>query len=576
MKREISSPPYQRMIDTLRRANAIAANHELDALLEQMVDLFIDVVNAEAGSLYLYDADTDELVFKVVKGDARSQGLVGQRFPATRGIAGAALREQRPIFIDNVEADQRWERTLGELSSLHLRTVYCLPLVLREQAIGVVQVFNLSSSAVDEEGELALLHDLADRMASEIEKARLLEQATSRQRRLNALVDIISRLTTTLDRQEVLSRIMDHARDLLEVEATSVWELDEQHDPPLLRLHVATGDRGEKLKALTLRLGEGIIGQVVQTGERMLVEDVSKASQHYKQADQQSGFVTRSILCVPLRAPGIELGPERGELNASTIGGAQALNKRNGGVFTQDDIQLFETLASQAATVLQVARLNEDTYRLFMGVIKVVAGAIDAKDPYTQGHSQRVSEFAVAIASELGLSRKAISHVRIGGILHDVGKIGVPDSILNKSGGLSPEEFEEVKKHPERGYDIMRQEELRWLLREELPALLQHHEREDGSGYPNRLTADKISLIGKIVHVADVFDALTSDRPYHDGRTPDVAISILQSGIGTEFDAECVAALLSARAKGQVQTQRERAGLCIPFDETSIPIGNDR
>jgi HD-GYP domain-containing protein (c-di-GMP phosphodiesterase class II) len=122
----------------------------------------------------------------------------------------------------------------------------------------------------------------------------------------------------------------------------------------------------------------------------------------------------------------------------------------------------------------------------------------------------------------------------------------------------------------------MRQEELRWLLREELPALLQHHEREDGSGYPNRLTADKISLIGKIVHVADVFDALTSDRPYHDGRTPDVAISILQSGIGTEFDAECVAALLSARAKGQVQTQRERAGLCIPSDETSIPIGNDR
>ena len=173
-----------------------------------------------------------------------------------------------------------------------------------------------------------------------------------------------------------------------------------------------------------------------------------KEERHYKQVDEQSGFVTRSILCVPLRAPSIQLGQERGELQASIIGGAQALNKRNGGAFTQDDIDLFETLASQAATVLKVARLNEETYKLFKGVIKVVAGAVDAKDPYTQGHSQRVSEFAVAIAEELGLPLEQIVHVEIGGILHDVGKIGVPDAILKKDGGLSEQEFDEIKKHP--------------------------------------------------------------------------------------------------------------------------------
>lgn len=558
MARELTSMNYQRVIDTIRRANAIAANHELDALLDQMVDLFIEVVDAAAGTLYLYDADTDELIFKVVKGDSQSLQLLGRRFPAARGIVGAALRERKPIFISDVERDPRWERRLGEVSHLPLRTVYCLPLLLRERVIGVVQVFNLAASAIDEESDLALLHDLADRMASEIEKAHLLEQANTRQRRLNALVDIISRLTTTLDRHELLTRIMDHARELLEVEATSVWELDQQHDPPLLRLHVATGDRSERLTALTLGLGEGIIGQVVKTGQRLLVEDVSKDAHHYKQADAQSGFVTRSILCVPLRAPGIDLGQERGEINPSIIGGAQALNKLNGGTFSQDDIDLFETLAGQAATVLQVARLNEDTYKLFMGVIKVVAGAIDAKDPYTQGHSQRVSEFAVAIADELGLARADVNHVRIGGILHDVGKIGVPDAILKKRGGLSPDEFEEIKKHPERGYEIMRQEELRWLLRKELPALLEHHERLDGRGYPHHLTADQISPIGKIVHVADVFDALTSDRPYHAGRTADEAFAILQSGAGTDFDAACVAALLRARANGNVATQRER------------------
>jgi HD-GYP domain-containing protein (c-di-GMP phosphodiesterase class II) len=559
--RELTSIDYRRVIGAIRRANAIAANNDLDALLDQMLDLFVEVASAQAGTLYLHDPVTDELIFKVVKGDPHSQRMVGMRFPAARGIAGAALRERQPIFISDVAADQRWDRRIGELSTLHLTTMYCLPLMLRETPIGVVQVFNLPPEAVDEDEELTLLQDLGERMASEIQKARLLAEANLRQRRLNALVDIISRLTTTLERGELLTRIMNHARDLLEVEATSVWELDEQADPPVLKLHVATGDLGEQLAEVTVPVGQGIIGQVVASGERMLVEDVSKEQRHYKQVDERSGFVSRSILCVPLRAPSIQLGQERGELQSSIIGGAQALNKRNGGAFTQDDIDLFETLASQAATVLKVARLNEDTYKLFKGVIKVVAGAVDAKDPYTRGHSQRVSEFAVAIAEELGLSREQIVHVEIGGILHDVGKIGVPDAILKKDGGLSEQEFVEIKKHPSTGYEIMSQEELRWLLREELPALLQHHEREDGRGYPQHLAGDQISLIGKIVHVADVFDALTSDRPYHQGRSADLAFSILFKGVGIEFDGNCVHALMRAREKGKLLTQSERAEL---------------
>lgn len=559
MERELSRYDYRRVMSVIRRANAIAANHELDALLDQMLDLFVEVACAEAGTLYLYDAAADELIFKVVKGDPHSQDLVGMRFPAARGIAGAALHAGRPIFVANVAADARWDRQLGELSALQLTTMYCLPLMLHDRSVGVVQVFNLPQSAVDEDEELALLQDLGDRMASEIEKAHLLDQAQRREKRLSALVDIISHLTTTLDRHDLLTRIMNHARELLEVEATSVWELDDQCDPPVVRLHVATGAHGERLKEVTMPVGEGIIGRVVATGERMLVEDVSKEERHYSQIDRQSGFVTRSILCVPLCAPSIQLGQERGELKASIIGGAQALNKRNRGMFSDDDVALFETLASQAATVLQVARLNEDTYKLFMGVIKVVAGAIDAKDPYTQGHSQRVAEFSVAIAEELELSREQINHVRIGGILHDVGKIGVPDAILKKDGGLSEDEFAEIKKHPSKGYEIMRQEELRWLLRAELPALLEHHEREDGRGYPQHLSGDQISLIGKIVHVADVFDALTSDRPYHQGRPVDLAMDLLRRGAGTEFDQMCVGALLRARQNGKVLTQRERA-----------------
>jgi HD-GYP domain-containing protein (c-di-GMP phosphodiesterase class II)/putative methionine-R-sulfoxide reductase with GAF domain len=545
-----------RVVDIIQRANQIAATTSLDTLQNQMLDLFIEATQAQAGTLYLYDAARHELIFSVVRGDAASQRFVNKRIPANRGIVGMALQSNQPMFIADVERDERWDRQLGELSQLQLETMYCLPLVLQNRPVGVMQVFNLPQTAVDDPNEVALLQLLANRMASEIDKARLLNEAQRREKRLSALVDIISLLTSTLERNQLLTLIMNHARELLEVEATSVWELDEQRN--VLVLHVATGERGDQLKEITVPVGQGLIGECVRQGVRILVDDVTKDERHNKEVDRLSGFVSRSILSVPLRAPNIHLGHQRGILQESVIGGAQAINKCNGGTFSEDDIELFEALANQAATVLQLSRLYEETQKLFEGVIKVVAGAIDAKDPYTQGHSQRVSDFAVAIAEELNLPQEEIYHIKIGGILHDVGKIGVPDAILKKPGRLTEEEMAEMREHPTRGYEIMRQEELRWLLRAELPALLEHHERLDGNGYPQGLRGDEIQYIGRLVAVADVFDALTSDRPYRAGMPFDKAFAILSEVAGTELDPDCVAALWRARQKGKVLTQRER------------------
>lgn len=556
VERERMYSSYQRVIDVIQRANEIAASTELDALLDRLLALFIEVAQAEAGTLYLYDADSDELIFKVVHGDPDSRALIGRRFPASHGIAGAALRDHQPIFVPDVAADPRWARRIGDCSQLPIHTMYCLPLALHGRPVGVAQVFNLPAEAINDVEEMALLHLLTDRMVSEIEKARLLAEAQRRERRLSALVDVISRLMTTLERHDLLTLIMNHARELLEVEATSVWELDDQRD--VLVMHVATGEQSKELHEVTVPLGQGFIGHVVATGERLLIDDVSQDGRHYKQIDEQSGMVTRSILSIPLRAPSIQLGAERGELRERIIGGAQAMNKI-GGRFTEDDVALFEAFASQAATVLQLSRLYDETHKLFMGVLKVVTGAIDAKDRYTQGHSQRVSDFSVAIAEELGLPQETIYHVKIGGILHDVGKIGIPDAILKKPGRLTDEEMEEMKTHTTKGYEIMRHEELSWLLREELPALLEHHERLDGRGYPRGLRGEQISQIGRIVAVADVFDALTSDRPYRAGLPVETALAILRQGAeGHELDPECVAAFYRARARGKVLIQHER------------------
>ncbi len=552
-----------RVLNVIQRATQTAAQTNLAALLDRTLDLFVEEAHAEAGTLYLYDPDRDELVFHVVKGDATSQRLLGMRIPASRGVAGAALRAREPIFVHNVAEDSRWDRSTGELAALQLRTMYCLPLIIDDRPVGVVQVFNLPSDAVDADEELALLRILGNVMVSVIDKTRLLEETHRRERRQRALADIAARLTTTLDRQQLLTLIMDYARDLLNCEATSVWEIDDEDEAnPVLRSHVATGARGEKVAGITVPLGQGIIGHVVATGQAIRLDDVRNDARHYQAVDRQSGFVTRSILCVPLHAPSIELGAERGRVEARIIGGAQALNKI-GGPFTDDDVTLFESFANLAATVLQLSRLYADTQNLLLGMIKALVEAVDVRDRNNQHHSRRVSDFSVAIAEELGLSDEQTFHVRIGSLLHDIGKIGVPDAILDKPGRLTDEELIEMRSHTTKGYEIMSQEELKRLLRIELPALLQHHERLDGNGYPHRIAGDQISWIARIVAVADVFDALTSARPYKEPWSAERAIAYLTERKGIEFDAACVEALARARAKGHplVKTQVERTTL---------------
>ncbi len=554
----------QRYLTVIQRANQIADSTQLDDLLDRLLDLIIEITEAEAGTLYLYDAATNELIFKVVKGSPAGTALLGRRLPANTGIAGYALQQRQPFFVHDVATDPRWNRSLGEMGALSLRTMFCIPLLLRGEPVGVVQVFNLPLEAVDEQEELALIELLTSRLVTEVEKARLLAEAQQRERRQRALVEIVSQLTATLERDELLRRIMNYACDLLEVEAASIWLIDHEHND--LVLHIAGGEHSERVEALRVPRGQGIIGHVIETGETVVVNDVHQDRRFYQGLDRRSGFQTRAILCVPLRSPRIVLGGERGEVEGMIIGGAQALNPRNGRPFSPDDVALFQTLASQAATVIRLAELYRETDSLFTRIIDAITGAIDLKDPYTRGHSQRVSDFSVAIAQELGLPRDQIYQLRVASKLHDVGKIRVPDQILKKPGRLEEEEFAEMRRHPTYGMEFLRDNGLLdlELLRHSWPALAQHHERLDGRGYPLGISGESISLFGRIVAVADVFDALTSHRPYRPPMPVEQVFALLRRGAGTEFDPECVEALIRVRAKGKILTQDEREQAAAP------------
>jgi HD-GYP domain-containing protein (c-di-GMP phosphodiesterase class II) len=537
-----------RLYRILARANRIASNTELDELLHEMLELIALICGANAGTLYLLDEETGELEFKVVLGNAENQLLVGKRISSHKGIAGTTIQEGHPIVIEDLQNDPRWLGMVADIPN-ELNNTISFPLLLRGDAIGVVQVFNYSHKP------LQLVQLLGNRMASEIEKAVLLQASNRRGQRLETLVKIIKEMSSTLDRDQLLNSIITAARELLNAEGSSLFLVDEENDD--LILSIASNLHEISLPQLRVPAGQGIIGHVIESGNPVLVSDVGADKRHYGGVDRTSGLETQSILAVPLRTPTVVLGSERGVTESKIIGGIEAINKIEGN-FNEVDIQVLTTLAEQAATVLLIARLYEDANELFLDSIKAITAAIDAKDPYTRGHSQRVSDFSTIVAKELDLPTKTVHQIRVGGLLHDVGKIGVPDTILTKPDRLTDEEFERMKAHPTIGANIMK--EVR-MLQAELPALAEHHERMDGKGYPGGLTDEQISLAGRIVAVADVFDALTSDRPYRDALSAEEALEILNNNRGTHLDSQCVDAFINAYLKGEIKTQREQEHL---------------
>jgi putative nucleotidyltransferase with HDIG domain len=225
-------------------------------------------------------------------------------------------------------------------------------------------------------------------------------------------------------------------------------------------------------------------------------------------------------------------------LSKMTTAGAQQPVPLSGSSRELD--QLTFTFNALMASLISAEDEAEATY---LGAVRALAAALDARDPYTAGHSERVSRYAVAVGEEMKLDAESIETLRLGALLHDIGKIGVPDEVLRKPGILSPAEFESIKTHPTAGARILRSIP---FLAPHIPIVELHHERPDGMGYPYGLRGDDIPLFARIVHVADAFDAMTTARAYRAGRIPVEAIAELRREIGIDFDGPSVDALVAA------------------------------
>jgi putative nucleotidyltransferase with HDIG domain len=431
------------------------------------------------------------------------------------------------MVIGDLPSDPDWLRTADPVNAARKKNVINLPLANKELTLGVIQIFNFQQPETD------LLLVLSSRLAFEMDRRQAMDTIRRSNDRLLTLVDAIGEVAGTLDRNRLLHLVTENAARIVDAERSSLFLVDPSTNEMMYQVAYQPQDSGQELPATNL---QGEPTNFTNPNPRVGAAPIRKPRPPLLNEGEFSYF-NRFTITAPLRSE--TLAHAHSENREHILGGLMVVNKPHA-AFEPEDAHLIRILANQASTFLQVAELYESSGELFLGVIKSLVSAIDAYDPYTQGHSQRVSEYSVLIAQELGLDETMVNDLRIGSLLHDIGKIGIPDSVLLKVGSLTGSEMELIREHPRTGVNILSQVK---LLEPMCPAILEHHERLDGSGYPAKLVDKQISWMGRIVAVADVFDAMTSNRPYRQALSVQEVLDYMDSQAGLLFDAACVQAL---------------------------------
>jgi putative nucleotidyltransferase with HDIG domain len=362
-----------------------------------------------------------------------------------------------------------------------------------------------------------------------------LKRIEEKTERLSLLSHLGQILNSTLEHQEVRRRAMEAATQLMKAEVSSLLLIDGEKSQ--LNFEVALGDREETIKRISLNVGEGIAGWVAQTGEPLIVNAPEKDPRFYKGVDDKTEFKTKNLICVPVK------------VKERTVGVLEAINKKEENGFDEEDLSLFLSLSDQVAIALDNARLYQELEEMFFQTAESLADAIEKRDPYTGGHTQRVTQYSLATARRLRLNPDEMKWLKISAVLHDIGKIGIDDQLLQKPDRLNPEEYNEIKRHADMGVEII--DHIR-QLKHIIPGIKYHHEQLDGTGYPEGLKGENIPMIAKIVAVADTYDAMTTDRPYRKGLSKELAIKELRRCSGTQFDQEVVGAFINAYEAGEI------------------------
>ncbi len=351
-------------------------------------------------------------------------------------------------------------------------------------------------------------------------------------KRLAIFYETSKRVASLQQLSQLVEHITQMAQRTLYASASSILLLHKE-DRELV-FEVADGQVGKQLKQARISARSGIAGWVACNGEPLIVNDVNKEPRFDRVVDTVTGFVTRSIICVPLVVGG------------KIIGVIEVLNKLDGSNFSEHDLEILTAVASTSAIAIDNARLRQSILDSYKSTVKVLAAAVDAKDPYACGHSQRVSEYTLLGTSSVPLSREEREVIEYAAVLHDIGKAYIPDRILLKPGAFTAEEWEIMHKHPVIGCNMLQQIP---FLEKASKLVLHHHERYDGNGYPDGLKGDTTPFGARLIAVADAFDTMTTYHLYRVACNVDYALEKLRRSSGTQFCPAAVQAFVSGFSK---------------------------
>jgi putative nucleotidyltransferase with HDIG domain len=514
---------------------------ELDPVMFSTLKQLQDTVTSEGGSIWLLNESETEIKCTHAVGPQEKK-MVGNVMRARKFLAAYRTVSGRLMKIDD-SLQSKWmdDKDYRHYFGINIRSVISIPLVARGKLMGEINIINKIGEPNFTSSDRDFISELSRHIAATVQNTQLFERqnrSTERQKMLN---QISRHLHQTLDIDELIPRIFIAVNRAINAEAQSIWLVDEEAG--VIKCRFARGASAEVLKGLSVPLNEpSIVGTSVSKQESIIIKDAQNDPRRARSVDEKTGFVTRSLMTVPL------------VLEDKSIGAIQAVNKRDGQLFNKDDLDLFRSIADSAALAVNNAQLVADLQNSYDLTLDALSAALDLRDRETEGHSRRVVEYTSRLAEKIGLDKETIKDIRRGALIHDIGKIGVPDAVLHKPGVLDDEERIIIEHHPQAGYNMLSGIP---YLREEIQIVICHQEKWDGTGYPYGLRGEKIPIGARLFAVADTFDALTSDRPYRQGCPYEIARKIIEKESGRQFDPKVVDAFLAIPADEWMQIRAQ-------------------
>jgi len=453
------------------------------------------------------------------------QKYIGATLSVQEGVSGQVARTGVSQYHPDVRNVPHYLNIIPTV-----RTECCLPIMTQNEIIGVLNVESTEGDAYSR-GDRRLLQTLAGQLATSIERTRLFNTVNQQLSRLQSLRTIDRAISSSLDLNVTLNIILNQTLSQLEVDAACVLLLDP--DSHTLQYQKGKGFTTNAIHKIYQRLGVGLGGRVAMGKDPVHVPNLTEItiSRERIRLTQEEQFMFYCGL------PLISKGKPQGILE---------LYHRSSKPINKDWMEYAELLSGQAAIALDNAKLFEELQKTNLSLTQAYdstlagwAKALELRDHDTEGHSQRVTGLTLKLAREMGLDESQLPNIKRGALLHDIGKMAIPDHILQKEGDLTEEEWTEIKRHPEYAKQMLQNIH---FLQDVMDIPVYHHERWDGSGYPQGLERENIPLSARIFAVVDVWDALTSDRPYRKAWSEEAAYHHILKQSGSHFDPQVVSA----------------------------------